>query len=29
MLPNIGNVPGGLIEILDRQNEGWHYVKAD
>jgi uncharacterized protein len=29
MLPNIGYVPGGLIEILDRQNEGWRYIKAD
>lgn len=29
MLPNIGYVPGGLIEILDRQGEGWRYVKAD
>jgi uncharacterized protein len=29
MLPNIGYVPGGLIEILDRQQEGWRYVKGD
>jgi len=29
MLPDIGYVPGGIIEILDRQNEGWRYVKAD
>lgn len=29
MLPDIGYVPGGLIEILDRQSEGWRYVKAD
>jgi intracellular sulfur oxidation DsrE/DsrF family protein len=29
MLPNIGYVPGGLIEILERQNEGWRYIKAD
>jgi intracellular sulfur oxidation DsrE/DsrF family protein len=28
MLPNIGYVPGGLIEILDRQREGWLYVKG-
>jgi intracellular sulfur oxidation DsrE/DsrF family protein len=29
MLPGIGYVPGGLIEILDRQREGWQYIKAD
>ncbi len=29
MLPNIGYVPGGLIEILDRQRDGWQYVKGD
>lgn len=29
MLANIGYVPGGIIEILDRQSEGWHYIKAD
>lgn len=29
MLPNIGYVPGGLIEILDRQREGWLYIKGD
>ena len=29
MLPNIGFVPGGLIEILDRQGDGWRYIKAD
>ena len=29
MLPNIGFVPGGLIEVLDRQREGWSYVKGD
>ena len=29
MLPNIGYVPGGIIEILDRQSEGWRYLKAD
>lgn len=29
MLPDIGYVPGGIIEILDRQREGWGYVKAD
>ena len=28
MLPNIGYVPGGLIEILDRQRDGWQYVKG-
>jgi intracellular sulfur oxidation DsrE/DsrF family protein len=29
MLPNIGFVPGGLIEVLDRQRVGWLYVKGD
>ena len=29
MLPDIGYVPGGVIEILDRQSEGWRYIKAD
>lgn len=29
MLPNIGYVPGGIIEILDRQIEGWRYIKGD
>jgi len=29
MLPDIGYVPGGIIEILDRQSEGWRYIKAD
>ncbi len=29
MLSDIGYVPGGIIEILDRQNEGWRYIKAD
>lgn len=29
MLPHIGYVPGGIIEILDRQGEGWRYIKAD
>ena len=29
MLPNIGYVPGGLIEVLDRQREGWLYIKGD
>lgn len=29
MLPNIGYVPGGLIEILDRESEGWRYIKGD
>jgi uncharacterized protein len=29
MLPNIGFVPGGLIEVLDRQLDGWQYVKGD
>ena len=29
MLPDIGYVPGGLIEVLDRQREGWSYIKGD
>ena len=29
MLPNISYVPGGLIEVLDRQREGWSYIKGD
>jgi hypothetical protein len=29
MLPNIGYVPGGIKEILDRQIDGWHYMKGD
>lgn len=29
MLPNIGYVPGGIIEILDRQGEGWRYIRVD
>lgn len=29
MLPDIGYVPGGILEILDRQNEGWRYIKGD
>ncbi len=29
MLPAIAYVPGGLIEVLDRQREGWQYVKGD
>ncbi len=29
MLPGIGYVAGGLIEIMDRQREGWFYIKAD
>ncbi len=29
MLPNIGYVPAGIIEIMDRQSEGWRYLRAD
>jgi intracellular sulfur oxidation DsrE/DsrF family protein len=29
MLPDISYVPGGLIEVLDRQRDGWQYIKAD
>lgn len=29
MLSNISYVPGGLIEVLDRQRDGWQYIKAD
>jgi hypothetical protein len=28
MLPDIGYVPGGLIEIMDKQREGWSYIKG-
>jgi intracellular sulfur oxidation DsrE/DsrF family protein len=28
MLPDIVYVPGGLIEILDRQRDGWQYIKG-
>ena len=27
LTPSIGYVPGGLIEIMDRQREGWYYVR--
>ena len=26
MLPNIGIVPGGLVQIIKRQREGWAYI---
>ena len=29
MLPDIAYVPGGLIEVLDRQRDGWQYIKGD
>ena len=29
MLPNISYVKGGFVEIMDRQAEGWHYLRAD
>jgi uncharacterized protein len=29
MLPGIGYVRAGLIEIMDRQRHGWQYEKAD
>lgn len=29
LLPGVGVVPGGFIEVLDRQKEGWSYYKAD
>jgi uncharacterized protein len=29
LLPGIDVAPAGLIEVIDRQREGWHYVKAD
>lgn len=29
LLPGVGVVPGGLIEVLDKQKEGWNYYKAD
>lgn len=27
LMPSIDYVPGGLIEIMDRQREGWYYVR--
>lgn len=29
MLPDIGYVPGGIIEIIERQGEGWRYIRVD
>lgn len=26
MVPGIGYVPGGIVEVIDRQREGWSYV---
>lgn len=26
MIPGIGYVPGGIVEVVDRQREGWAYV---
>jgi len=26
MIPGIGYVPGGIVEVIDRQREGWAYV---
>ena len=28
MLPDIGYAPGGLIRIIERQKEGWSYIKG-
>lgn len=28
MLPDIGYTPGGLIRIMERQREGWNYIKG-
>jgi uncharacterized protein len=28
MLPDIGYAPGGLIRIIERQKEGWTYIKG-
>ena len=28
MLPDIAYTPGGLIRIIERQREGWHYIKG-
>lgn len=27
MLPNIGYVPGGVVEIIDKQNQGWAVIR--
>lgn len=26
MIPGIGYVPGGIVEVVDRQREGWAYI---
>jgi uncharacterized protein len=28
MLPNLGYVPAGLVQIIKRQREGWAYISA-
>jgi intracellular sulfur oxidation DsrE/DsrF family protein len=28
MLPNIGYAPGGILRIIERQKEGWTYIKG-
>jgi intracellular sulfur oxidation DsrE/DsrF family protein len=28
MLPDIGYTPGGLVRIIERQREGWNYIKG-
>lgn len=28
MHPNIGYVPGGIVHIVERQQEGWSYIKG-
>lgn len=28
MLPDIGYVPAGLVRILERQRQGWNYIKG-
>jgi len=28
MLPNLGYVPGGLVQIIRRQREGWAYISG-
>jgi intracellular sulfur oxidation DsrE/DsrF family protein len=27
MIPGIGYVPGGVVELMERQREGWAYIR--
>lgn len=28
LLPSVGSVPGGIVEIVTKQEEGWSYIKS-